>query len=66
MKNLHTVISIVGYVLGGVGGYIYYLLFPCETGCSINRTPLASVLMGAFVGGLIAQAVTLFINSSKS
>jgi hypothetical protein len=57
MKNRQTLIAVLGYGFGALGGYIYYLLFPCETGCSITSSPLITMLVGAFIGGFVFQFI---------
>jgi hypothetical protein len=53
MKNRQSLIAILGYVFGALGGFIYYSLFPCEIGCSITSNPLITMLIGAFIGGFV-------------
>jgi len=45
---------ILGGVIGGVGGYIYWLKVGCSTGtCPITSTPLMSTIWGAVLGALL-------------
>lgn len=45
---------IIGAILGGVGGYLYYHFIGCTSGtCKITSKPLNSSLYGAIVGGLL-------------
>lgn len=45
---------LIGIVLGGIGGYIYYYFIGCASGsCSITSKPLNSILYGALMGGLL-------------
>ena len=45
---------IIGAILGGVGGYLYYHFIGCSSGtCAIISKPLNSSLYGAIVGGLL-------------
>lgn len=57
MKNRQTLIILLGYIIGAVGGYVYYRLFPCETGCTITSSPLITMLIGAFIGGFVFQLI---------
>ncbi|MGC6433999.1 MAG: DUF6132 family protein [Crocinitomicaceae bacterium] len=45
---------IIGAILGGVGGYLYYHFIGCSSGtCAITSKPLNSSVYGAIVGGLL-------------
>ena len=57
MKNQHTLITMLGYVIGAGGGFIYYSLFPCETGCILTSSPFMTMLIGAFIGGFVFQFI---------
>lgn len=47
-------ISILGAILGAIGGYFYYLYVGCASGtCPITSNPYASILWGAIMGYLI-------------
>ncbi|MEN9743071.1 MAG: hypothetical protein RLZZ65_876 [Bacteroidota bacterium] len=52
----------LGYIIGAIIGYAYYLLFPCTTGCALRSTPYATILMGLLVGGLVFQYLFEIIN----
>jgi hypothetical protein len=46
-------LTIVGVILGAIGGYIYYHFIGCNSGtCAITSRPLNSTLYGALMGGL--------------
>ncbi len=47
------ILTIIGVVLGALGGYLYYHFVGCATGtCAITSKPLNSTLYGALMGGL--------------
>lgn len=46
-------LTIIGVIVGAIGGYLYYSLVGCSTGtCPITSKPLNSTLYGAVMGGL--------------
>jgi len=50
-KNLLT---LIGVILGGSGGYIYWLKVGCMSGaCPITSSPVMSVIWGMMMGGLL-------------
>lgn len=47
-------LTIIGVILGAIGGYLYYHFVGCNSGtCVITSKPLNSTLYGALMGGLI-------------
>lgn len=47
-------LPLLGAVLGGIAGYLYYVNIGCVTGtCAITSKPLNSTLYFAFMGGLL-------------
>jgi hypothetical protein len=49
----HYILTIIGVVLGALGGYLYYHFVGCSSGtCAITSKPLNSILYGALMGGL--------------
>ncbi len=43
--------TLIGVVIGGAGGYLYYYYVGCNSGsCPITSNPWASVLWGAIIG----------------
>ncbi len=50
-KHLAT---IVGVLIGALGGYLYYHFVGCNSGtCTITSKPVNSTLYGALMGGLL-------------
>lgn len=46
-------LSIIGIVVGTIGGYLYYHFIGCTSGsCAITSKPLNSSLYGALMGAL--------------
>ncbi|MEN9700629.1 MAG: hypothetical protein RLZZ301_1827 [Bacteroidota bacterium] len=58
-----TLFTTLGYLIGALGGYIYFLLFPCTEGCALNRSPIGTILVGLFAGGLVFQFIYEFLKS---
>lgn len=47
-------LTIIGVIIGGVLGYLYYLFIGCASGtCKITSNPLNSSLYFALMGGLL-------------
>lgn len=47
-------LTIIGILLGAIGGYLYYYYIGCTSGtCPITSRPLNSTLYGAMMGGLL-------------
>ena len=47
-------VSLIGLVVGAIGGYIYYIEMGCNSGsCAITSNPYMSVLWGAAIGYLV-------------
>jgi len=46
-------LTIIGVLMGAVGGYLYYHFVGCSSGtCAITSNPLNSTLYGSLMGGL--------------
>ncbi|MDY3547758.1 DUF6132 family protein [Riemerella anatipestifer] len=46
-------LSIVGAIIGAVGGYLYWKFVGCSTGtCAITSKPINSTLYGGVMGAL--------------
>lgn len=47
-------LTIVGVILGALGGYLYWKYVGCVSGtCPITSSPIYSSLWGAVMGGLL-------------
>jgi hypothetical protein len=56
LKNVlrNNWLTVIGGVVGGVGGYLYWLNVGCATGaCPITSSPVMSVVWGAAMGILV-------------
>ncbi|HSZ24511.1 MAG TPA: DUF6132 family protein [Cytophagaceae bacterium] len=56
-------LTVLGIILGAIGGYLYYRYVGCSSGhCAITSKPLSSTLYGALMGGLF---FSMFENKTK-
>jgi hypothetical protein len=56
IKSVFSIASIIGIVVGIIGGYIYYIKIGCSSGsCPITSNPYMSMLWGAIIGYLIGD-----------
>ena len=47
-------LTIIGILIGAIGGYIYYAEIGCLSGtCMITSKPVNSTIYGALMGGLL-------------
>jgi hypothetical protein len=54
---LNHKLTLIGIVLGALGGYLYYYYIGCMSGtCAITSRPLNSTLYGAMMGGLLLNS----------
>jgi len=54
--KIFTLTSIIGIVLGAIGGYVYYAQIGCNNGsCAIGSNPYISTLWGAVMGYLLGD-----------
>ncbi len=54
MKNKSILITVLGVLIGGIAGYLYYHFVGCASGsCAITSKPLNSTLYGSLMGGLL-------------
>ncbi|HPL11569.1 MAG TPA: hypothetical protein PK259_04515 [Bacteroidales bacterium] len=48
--------NVVGIMLGGIGGYIYYLKVVCVTGgCPLTSNPIITIVWGGALGYLFSD-----------
>ncbi len=51
---LRNKLTLIGIVIGALGGFLYYYFVGCASGtCAITSKPLNSTLYGALMGGLL-------------
>ena len=49
-----NILTIVGVIIGAVGGYFYWLKIGCASGaCPITSSPVMSTVWGGLMGGLV-------------
>ena len=54
--KIFTLFSLIGLLVGSIGGFVYYLEIGCSSGsCAISSNPYASVAWGAAMGYLIGD-----------
>jgi len=54
-----SIISIIGGVLGILGGYLYYSKIGCSSGtCAITANPWMSMIWGGLMGYLLVNIFT--------
>jgi len=54
--KVFTLFSIIGIVVGAIGGYVYYATIGCSNGsCAISSNPYISILWGAAMGYLLGD-----------
>jgi hypothetical protein len=52
--SIIPLISLIGLVVGAIGGYVYYIEIGCNSGsCAITSNPFMSVIWGAVIGYLV-------------
>lgn len=52
--RIFPLLSIIGLLIGVLGGYLYYSLVGCKTGtCAITSNPWLSMLWGGIMGYLL-------------
>jgi len=47
-------LTLIGLVLGLIGGYLYYQFVGCQSGtCAITSNPINSTIYGGFMGSIL-------------
>ena len=46
----------LGAVVGGIGGWAWWHYFGCTSGCAITSSPVNSTLYGALLGALLSYS----------
>ena len=63
---LNNKLTVIGAVLGAIGGYLYYYFVGCASGtCGITSSPVNSTLYFAGLGGLVMNLIKPTDNSHK-
>lgn len=56
LKSFFSLSSVIGIILGIIGGYIYYIKIGCSSGsCPITSNPFMSMLWGGIIGYLVGD-----------
>jgi len=56
IKTIISVQTLIGVIIGMIGGYIYYLKVDCTTGaCPLKSNPWLMLLWGGLIGGLLGD-----------
>jgi hypothetical protein len=65
-KFKNSIPQIIGFVLGGIAGFIYYYKVGCASGtCPIKSNPWLMTLWGAIMGYLIIDILLPILNKLK-
>jgi hypothetical protein len=55
---LNNKLIVLGVILGGIGGYLYYHFIGCASGtCAITSKPINSTLYGTVMGTLLMNII---------
>jgi phage shock protein E len=55
---LNNKLTVIGAILGAIGGFLYYYFVGCASGtCGITSSPINSTLYFAVLGGLIMNMI---------
>jgi hypothetical protein len=55
---LNNKFTAIGVVLGGLGGFLYYLFVGCASGtCAITSSPINSTIYFSVLGGLLMNII---------
>ncbi len=55
-RRQRAVKVIIGIILGGTAGYLYYYFYGCDGTCLITSSPIRSILYGSVMGTLLGSA----------
>jgi len=56
VRSYYSIPSLIGILIGGIGGYIYYIKIGCVSGtCPITSNPWLTIIWGAAVGYLLGD-----------
>lgn len=63
---LNNKLTVIGAILGAIGGYLYYYFVGCASGtCGITSNPVNSTLYFAVLGGLVMNIIKPNDNNHK-
>jgi phage shock protein E len=63
---LNNKLTVIGAILGAIGGYLYYYFVGCASGtCGISSNPVNSTLYFAVLGGLVMNIIKPNDNNHK-
>ena len=63
---LNNKLTVVGVILGAIGGYLYYYFIGCTSGtCGITSSPINSTLYFSVLGGLVMNIIKPNDNNHK-
>jgi hypothetical protein len=55
---LNNKLTVIGAILGAIGGFLYYYFVGCASGtCGITSSPVNSTLYFAVIGGLVMNLI---------
>jgi len=55
---LNNKLTVIGAILGAIGGFLYYYFVGCASGtCGITSSPINSTFYFAVLGGLIMNMI---------
>ena len=58
--------TVIGVILGAIGGFLYYYFVGCASGsCGITSSPINSTLYFAVLGGLVMNIIKPNDNNHK-
>ena len=55
MKNREKIVTWLSYLIGAIGGLVYYRFYSCDNGCAITSNPYLTMLFGALIFGTEAE-----------